>query len=162
MDVQPSLLRVLETGEVTPVGSDETRAVRVRVVSATNRTLGDEVRAGRFREDLFYRLAVVTLAVPPLRERPEDIGPLAERFAAMVGVSLAPGVVEELRRGQWPGNVRELRNVVQHYAALGTLRVVACALFRNSSPRMQCAHSIQSDFFISPPPMQKCPACLLP
>jgi DNA-binding NtrC family response regulator len=122
LDVQPVLLRALESGEVRVVGGDRTSEVRVRVVAATNRDLGAEVTAGRFREDLYYRLAVVTLEVPPLRDRIEDIDALAQRFAASAGVSmLPPMVLERLRSRTWAGNVRQLRNVVQSFAALGVL-----------------------------------------
>jgi DNA-binding NtrC family response regulator len=122
LEEQPMLLRALETGDVRPVGGDQARQVRVRVVAATNRELEREVEAGRFREDLFYRLAVVRLEVPPLRDRPEDIEPLARRFAAAAGLASIPDdVVERLRARPFPGNARELRNAVQAYAALGVL-----------------------------------------
>jgi DNA-binding NtrC family response regulator len=122
LDVQPMLLRALEEGEVRPVGGDHPEHVKVRVIAATNRDLRREVESGRFREDLFYRLAVVRLPVPPLRERPEDIAPLAMRFAQQAGLNELPDVVlEELKAHPWPGNARELRNAVQAYAALGTL-----------------------------------------
>ena len=120
LDLQPVLLRVLETGEIRPVGGDALQ-VRVRVVAATNRDLADEVSAGRFREDLFYRLAVVQLVVPPLRDRIEDVEALARRFATAAGVSLPADVVEQLKARSYPGNVRELRNVVQAWAALGAI-----------------------------------------
>lgn len=121
LDVQPVLLRVLETGEVRPVGGDA-KHVRVRVVAATNRDLAEEVRAGRFREDLYYRLAVVQIVVPPLRDRVEDIEVLARRFAVTAGQpDLPPDVLEQIKSRPFPGNVRELRNVVQAWAALGTL-----------------------------------------
>ena len=122
LEVQPMLLRALEAGEVRPVGGDQTRQVRVRVVAATNRDLEAEVAAGRFRADLYYRLAVVRLRVPPLRERPEDVEPLARRFAAAAGLAEVPApVIAELRTRTWPGNARELRNAVQAFAALGVL-----------------------------------------
>ncbi len=122
VDVQPMLLRALETGEIKPVGGHEACSVKVRVIAATNRDLEAEMAAGRFREDLFYRLAVVRLGVPPLRERPEDVEVLAQRFAAEVGVGALPGeVIDELRGQRWPGNARELRNAVQAFAALGAL-----------------------------------------
>jgi len=122
LEVQPMLLRALESGEVRPVGEDLVRHVRVRVIAATNRDLASEARGGRFREDLLYRLAVVRLRVPPLRERPEDVAPLAERFAVALGLGDLPlAVVERLRLRSWPGNARELRNAVQAYAALGVL-----------------------------------------
>ena len=122
LDVQPALLRALESGEIRAVGSDRVQVVRVRVVAATNRDLRTEASAGRFREDLFYRLAVVELSAPPLRERLEDVEQLANAFAAAAGaVALAPEVIASLRSRRWPGNVRELRNVVQAYVALGVL-----------------------------------------
>jgi transcriptional regulator with GAF, ATPase, and Fis domain len=122
LEVQPTLLRALETGEIRPVGEDQPRRVRVRVITATNRDLAREVDAGRFREDLYYRLAVVRLYVPPLRERREDIAPLALRFAQSFGLSSLPGeVLEDLKARTFGGNVRELRNVVQSYAALSML-----------------------------------------
>ena len=122
IDVQPMLLRALEAGEVRSVGGDQAKQVKVRVVAATNRNLEDEVAQGRFREDLFYRLAVVRLVVPPLRERIEDVEPLALRFAAAAGLDEMPReVLEKLKARPWPGNARELRNAVQAYAALGVI-----------------------------------------
>jgi DNA-binding NtrC family response regulator len=122
LDVQPMLLRVLETGDVRPLGSDSSRHVRVRVVAATNRALEDDVNAGRFREDLYYRIAVVRLPVPPLRERREDIPALARAFAHAVGLPELPRpVIEALKARTWFGNVRELKNAVNAYAALGRL-----------------------------------------
>jgi len=122
LDVQPVLLRVLETGEVRPVGSDYATHASVRVVAATNRDLAKEVEAGRFREDLYYRLAVVPIKMPPLRERVEDIEPLARHFASSLGIeALPPEVLEQLKSRSFPGNARELRNVIQAYAALGVL-----------------------------------------
>ena len=122
LDVQPVLLRALESGEVRRVGDTDGRKVKVRVIAATNRDVDEEVRAGRFREDLFYRLAVVRLTVPALRERPEDVELLANRFASSLGLPPLPDdVIERLRRHSFPGNVRELRNAVQAYSALGAL-----------------------------------------
>jgi DNA-binding NtrC family response regulator len=122
LDVQPALLRALESGEVQTVGDTATKRVKVRVIAATNRDLQEEVKAGRFREDLYYRLAVVRLTVPPLRDRPEDIAILAERFASDCGLGALPAeVITQLQRHTWPGNARELRNAVQAYVALGAL-----------------------------------------
>jgi DNA-binding NtrC family response regulator len=122
LEVQPMLLRALESGEVRAVGDDQARLVTVRVVAATNRDLLGEVHGGRFREDLYYRLAVVRLQVPPLRERLEDIEPLARRFAAAAGAPELPrDVVEQLRSRPWRGNVRELRNAVISWAAMRVL-----------------------------------------
>ena len=122
LDVQPTLLRALESGEVRRVGDTDVRKVKVRVLAATNRDVDEEVRTGRFREDLFYRLAVVRLTVPPLRERPDDVDLLAGRFAADLGLPPLPeDVLARLRRHAFPGNVRELRNALQAYSALGDL-----------------------------------------
>jgi transcriptional regulator with GAF, ATPase, and Fis domain len=122
LEVQPMLLRALETGEVQPLGDEAPRRVRVRIIAATNRDLDEEVRAGRFREDLYYRLAVVKLQVPPLRDRRDDIEPLAAHFARAFGApALPPDVVQRLKARPWPGNARELRNVVQAFAVLGAL-----------------------------------------
>ncbi|MEO8800823.1 MAG: sigma 54-interacting transcriptional regulator [Polyangiaceae bacterium] len=122
LDVQPMLLRALESGEIRPVGGDTNKHVKVRIVAATNRALEEDVRAGRFRSDLYYRLAVVTLRVAPLRERPEDLRPLANAFAQAAGLASLPAeLVEQLVARPWPGNVRELRNAVQSYAAIGRL-----------------------------------------
>jgi len=120
LDLQAKLLRVLQEGEIEPVGGSRSRKVDVRIIAATNRNLLQEVQAGRFREDLYYRLNVVPLSLPPLRERREDIAPLAEafarRYALRIGRSLSPISGESLRALEahsWPGNVRELQNVVE-------------------------------------------------
>ena len=122
LEVQPILLRVLESAEVTPLGSNDVRPVRVRVIAATNRPLDESPLASAFREDLFYRLAVVTLRVPSLRERAEDIPALVRHVARQRGIAPLPeSVVQRFRERRWPGNVRELRNAVEAYAALGQL-----------------------------------------
>ncbi len=124
IDLQPVLLRALEVGEISPVGSDQPHQVKVRVIGATNRELDDRVAEGAFREDLYYRLAVVPLRIAPLRERREDIDDLAIYFARQEGLHELPAeVLSELRGRPWAGNVRELRNVIQAYAALGVLQV---------------------------------------
>jgi PAS domain S-box-containing protein len=119
-EVQPKLLRVLQEGEFEPVGSSQTRKVDVRVIAATNRDLSADVRAGRFREDLFYRLHVFPIAVPPLRERGSDVELLArrsiERYCARIGkapLELTADCLRRLRSYHWPGNVRELENVIE-------------------------------------------------
>ncbi len=120
LELQAKLLRVLQEGEVRPVGATRSRRVDVRIVAATNRDLEEEVREGRFREDLFYRLRVFPIRVPPLRERPQDIPELAryflERYAGEFGIEVAGFSQEALERMQaydWPGNVRQLQNEVQ-------------------------------------------------
>jgi len=122
LEVQPALLRALEVGEIRAVGSDQPRIVKTRVLAATHRDLARDVAAGRFRQDLYYRLAVVKLRVPSLAERPEDIALLAEHFASELGSKPLPAeVLEALRQRAWPGNVRELRNTVHAYCVLGLL-----------------------------------------
>jgi DNA-binding NtrC family response regulator len=124
-EAQAKLLRVLQEGEVRPVGEERTRTVDVRVIASTHRDLAEEVRAGRFREDLFYRLDVVHLRIPPLRERPEDVPVLARHFLArfaerfgVPAVHAADAVVQRLAGQAWPGNVRELEHVVERLVAL--------------------------------------------
>lgn len=114
--MQALLLRFLENGEIQAVGSDAaTTRVDVRVIAATNRNLPDMVAAGKFREDLLYRLRVIHLTIPPLRDRPDDIRPLAMHFFAQSGrlVTLTDEAWQVLTRYRWPGNVRELQNVVE-------------------------------------------------
>jgi two-component system, NtrC family, response regulator AtoC len=124
---QAALLRVLQTRRVTRVGSNQEIEVDVRVVAATHRDLEQMVEQGEFREDLLYRINAITLRLPPLRERPEEIEPLAEAFlrdaAAQWGSSahaFSPAALEALRGHHWPGNVRELRNVIERAAALSS------------------------------------------
>jgi DNA-binding NtrC family response regulator len=126
LDVQPVLLRALESGEVRPVGENKPRPVKVRIIAATNRDLEREVEQQRFREDLYYRLAVVRLQIPALRDRPEDVAVLARRFAQAAGAGELPAdVLRQLQSHTWPGNARELRNAIQAYLALGTLPEIA-------------------------------------
>ncbi|MBK6693281.1 MAG: sigma 54-dependent Fis family transcriptional regulator [Myxococcales bacterium] len=122
LDLQPMLLRALETGFIQPLGEPSTRRVEVRLVTATNRDLAAEMKAGRFREDLYFRIAAVTVALPALRDRPEDIPLLARAFARQGGaMDLPQPVILELTKRAWPGNVRELRHAVLAYLALGEL-----------------------------------------
>lgn len=121
LDVQPKLLRFLENHEVTPLGGTRALRVDVRVVAATHQDLAALVRAGSFREDLFFRLQVVKLRVPPLRERREDIVPLARHFLSQLTpgrrVELSPAAIQRLHAYDFPGNVRELRNLVERSLA---------------------------------------------
>jgi transcriptional regulator with GAF, ATPase, and Fis domain len=113
--MQALLLRFLENGEIQPVGSDTTRKVDVRIIAATNRDLSELVRAGQFREDLLYRLQVIHLHVPALRERRPDIRAIGERFIAATNrhMTLTDEAWKALERYRWPGNVRELQNVIE-------------------------------------------------
>ncbi|MBP8807871.1 MAG: sigma 54-dependent Fis family transcriptional regulator [Kofleriaceae bacterium] len=124
LDLQPKLLRALERREVKRVGADHYHPVDVRVLAATHRDLRAEVNGKRFRADLYYRLAVVEVTLPPLRERADDLPALVARLVADLPPSTraeltAPGFVAELARHRWPGNVRELRNYLERCAALG-------------------------------------------
>jgi DNA-binding NtrC family response regulator len=123
--MQAQLLRVLQEGEVRRVGGTEAIKIDVRVVAATNRELEEEVREGRFREDLYFRINVVTIRLPPLRERPSDIPLLVDHFLAKYAArerrndaGVAPQAMSLLQRYAWPGNVRELENVIERALAL--------------------------------------------
>jgi DNA-binding NtrC family response regulator len=116
---QMKLLRVLETGRFERLGSNRERQVRVRVISATNADLPALIRAGQFREDLYYRLNAIELPLPALAARPDDIAPLARRFLPP-GKALSGPALDALQRHSWPGNVRELRNTIQRAALLAT------------------------------------------
>jgi len=122
---QVKLLRVLQEREVLRVGENEPRPVDIRVVAATNRNLGEDVASGRFRQDLFFRLRVIELRVPPLREREDDILPLARIFLEQASrraggkvTGFTPQAADQLLRYEWPGNVRELQNCIEHAVAL--------------------------------------------
>jgi transcriptional regulator with GAF, ATPase, and Fis domain len=126
LELQAKLLRVLETGEFERLGSPKTLRVSVRIVAATNRDLAVAAAAGTFRKDLYYRLSVFPIPIPPLRERREDVPALAWAIATELGekmgrrVEAIPAdVIERLRRHAWPGNVREMRNLIERALILG-------------------------------------------
>ena len=126
LELQVKLLRLLQQGEYRPIGSTQTLKADVRIIAATHRDLPQEVAAGRFREDLYYRLDVLTLEVPPLRERPDDIPPLVrhfltkatEKMGPMAATSVSQEAMDELQAHDWPGNVRELQNTIMRAALL--------------------------------------------
>ncbi len=130
--LQPKLLRVLQFGETRPIGSDRTGQVDVRVIAATHRDLGKLVREGRFREDLRYRLSVIPLLVPPLRDRREDITPLVTQFLRESRdrnlespvISISDEAMNVLNQAPWPGNIRELENAIERLVVLGREAVV--------------------------------------
>jgi len=140
LGLQAKLLRVLQENEIRRVGDQKTRRVDARVLAATARDLEAEVRAGRFREDLFYRIHVVVITLPPLREREDDIAPLARHFAARLAqrlgrpLALSDDAIAWLAQQPWPGNVRELENAIERAAVL------------NEKPLLE-----QKDFQIVPP-----------
>ena len=135
LPMQVKLLRVLQEREVRPVGSAKSHKIDVRVISASNRKLDDEVALGRFREDLFYRINVVGLQLPPLAQRREDVAVLAQHFLQSLAkrhakpvTAFAPGVLEHLSTASWPGNVRQLQNVVERCVVLSTAAVIPMSL----------------------------------
>lgn len=132
LPIQATLLRAIEDLKIRPVGSEQLVPLNLRIVAATNRQLSHEVAAGRFRQDLFFRLQVVDMALPPLREHKDDIPALAAHFMAQLAPSLGtePLQISEqemdfLRQYHWPGNVRELRNLIERSLILGSLNVSA-------------------------------------
>ncbi|MHA3794880.1 sigma-54-dependent transcriptional regulator [Sphingomonas sp. YL-JM2C] len=143
-DAQAKLLRVLQSGEIRPIGATRPRQVSVRVIAATNRRLSDDVARGRFREDLFYRLAVVPLTLPPLRDRIGDVAPLAahllDRIARQLGLpglAVDASAIALLETHDWPGNVRQLHNVLFRAAIFrdgGTLTA-------SDFPQLRAAHA---------------------
>ena len=127
LDLQAKLLRVLQEKEFRPVGSLGTRRSDFRIIAATNRDLAKEVEKGTFRRDLYYRLHVINFHLPPLRHRPEDIGPLVRGMVARYGTkygkkffSVSPDALHALESFPWPGNIRQLENVVQQAVLTGT------------------------------------------
>jgi transcriptional regulator with GAF, ATPase, and Fis domain len=155
LELQSKLLRVLQDGQFERIGEDRTRRVDVRLIAATNRHLQEEIEAGRFRQDLYYRLSVFPITVPPLRERLDDIPLLAKHFVQRACARLnCPQVritarqVQLLQRYHWPGNIRELQNVIERAVILArggvlqlepVLPVEMIAAVRPHSPRAQTA-----------------------
>jgi transcriptional regulator with PAS, ATPase and Fis domain len=131
LELQAKLLRVLQEKEVRPVGSNETVSVDVRVIAATNRDLEAAYRSGAFRKDLYFRLNVVTVHLPSLRERRSDIPQLVhcflDRYAPGENVQVAPSVMKSFLQYEWPGNVRELENCIARAMALGDHRTIDVA-----------------------------------
>jgi two-component system NtrC family response regulator len=157
LEMQAKLLRLVQQNEVEKIGSGQTRRVDVRIVAATNRDLAAMVRAGAFREDLYYRLAVIPLRLPPLRERPEDIPLLVDRFFAKfrarhgrAGLELPKGVAQLFTAGHdWPGNIRELENAIERAVLLaGGMSVEA----RDLPEALQQRHTVLDQLHLSFPP----------
>ncbi|MGE5837655.1 MAG: sigma-54 interaction domain-containing protein, partial [Acidobacteriota bacterium] len=135
---QAKVLRVLQEGEVERLGSSRTIKVDVRVIAATNKDLEEEISLGRFREDLYFRLSVIPISVPPLRERLEDIPGLVQHFIAQFSrennrrpARFAPGALDVLRQARWRGNIRELRNVVERLLIMSDREVIEADDVRN-------------------------------
>jgi len=160
LSMQAKLLRVLEDKEIVPLGGREPVKVDLRLIAATNKDLPKEVEEGNFREDLFHRLSVLIIQVPPLRERQEDIPLIAEYFLALFASEnnvppkrLAPEAVDLLRKHPWPGNVRELRNLIERLTILSPSEVLDEVLVvsslgqsRTYNPSVQALSNAQETF----------------
>ncbi|HUF30247.1 MAG TPA: sigma-54 dependent transcriptional regulator, partial [Gemmatimonadaceae bacterium] len=138
LDLQAKLLRVLQEQEFERVGGTSPIRVDVRIIATTNRDLASDAASGRFRQDLYYRLSVIPLRVPPLRDRADDIAPLALRFAMRTAAELkkefdgiSPGTIEMLQHYPWPGNVRELQHAVERAVILSTEPILGAHLFES-------------------------------
>ncbi len=164
LPLQVKLLRVLQEGEVRPVGATETRAVDVRILSATHRDLHAGIASGDFREDLYYRLNVVTLTLPPLRERREDIPLLARHFLTALTEEyrrpihgFAPEALEMLVAADWPGNIRQLHNVLEQCCALCTTATIPASLVARAlrdkpadiQPLVEARTAFERDYLIT-------------
>lgn len=153
LKTQAKVLRALQEGRIEPVGGGGAVSVDVRVIAATNKDLEEEIRAGRFREDLYFRLAVVPLRLPPLRERSEELIPMAEAFLQRLGRTygkgakrLGPDAQEALLRHDWPGNVRELKNLMERALILSRGNEIAA---RDLGP-LSLRHTVEMDPFAFP------------
>ncbi len=162
--LQVKLLRVLQEGEVRPVGATETRPVDVRILSATHRNLDEAIASGEFREDLYYRLHVVNLMLPPLRERREDIPLLAQHFLTVLTEKyqrrihgFAPDALDMLTAADWPGNIRQLHNVLEQCCALCTTPTIPASLVARAlrdkpagiQPLAEARSTFERDYLIS-------------
>jgi two-component system response regulator GlrR len=162
--LQVKLLRVLQEGEVRPVGATETRSVDVRILSATHRNLEEAITSGEFREDLYYRLNVVNLTLPPLRERREDIPLLAQYFLTVLTEKyrrrihgFAPDALDMLVAADWPGNIRQLHNVLEQCCALCTTSTIPASLVARAlrdkpaeiQPLAEARSTFERDYLIS-------------
>ena len=163
LPLQAKLLRVLQERQVRSVGATQTVEVDMRVISATHRSLEQRINERQFREDLYYRLNVVALTVPPLAQRPEDIVPLAVHFLKQVAAryrkdisSFAPEALEQLVAAPWPGNVRQLQNVVEQTVALATNGVIPASLVQSAlndrssglTPLDQAKRAFERDYLV--------------
>lgn len=152
LPTQARLLRILETGEYYRVGSSEIRKTDVRVIAATNIDIPQAIRAGKFREDLYYRLSTITIEVPPLRERQEDIYLLFRKFAsdiasqyAMPPISLNAEAQRKLQAYQWPGNIRQLRHIVEEISIVESDRIITADTLCHYLPTFDERLSIHND-----------------
>jgi len=164
VQLQVKLLRVLQEGEVRPVGATDTRKVDVRILSATHRNLEEAVASGEFREDLYYRLNVVSLTLPPLRERREDTPLLAQHFLSVLTEKyqrrirgFAPDALEMLAAADWPGNIRQLHNVLEQCVALCTTPTIPATLVARAlrdkpaeiQPLAEARNAFERDYLIN-------------
>lgn len=141
LDLQPKLLRVIQEKEIMSIGGSQTLKLNVKIVAATNRDLHKEVQEGRFREDLYYRLSVIPLVLPPLRERKEDIPMLSEHFLKRYekklgkrGMSFSESSIKKLISHDWPGNVRELQHLIEREMILSKSKTIDISLDHKADP----------------------------
>lgn len=149
MSLQAKLLQLLQDGQFTRIGGQEDRHIQVRLICATNRDLENEIIQGRFRQDLYYRINVVTIRLPPLRDRTEDIGALTAHFLEMHCLRhhvsprrLSSAVLRLLEKHPWPGNIRELENLIERYVILGSEDVISSELLSWDRPDVAPAVSL--------------------
>ena len=152
MQTQVRLLRVLETGEFIRVGASKPIKTNVRVVAATNENMHKAISSGKFREDLFYRLNIIPVSLPPLRERKEDIHLIFRKFASdfadkykMPSIKLTPDAVELLNNYNWPGNIRQLRNLVEQISVIETEREINAIKLNSYLPRVESSSPLVID-----------------
>ena len=157
LNLQPKLLSFLETGELMRVGSTKVKKVDCRIIAATNRNLQEMVREGRFREDLYYRLSVIPINIPPLRERREDIIPLTIKFLKEINEKngtnkiFSGNVLKMMEQSDWKGNVRELRNTIERYVVLSIDQEITM----DDIPREDTGNAL-----CTAPSAEKLPVCL--
>ncbi len=158
LKTQAKVLRALQDGEIEPVGAGRPMRVDVRVIAATNKSLREEIAAGRFREDLFYRLSVLPIHLPPLRERRDDIPLLVDHLVALICKEnnfrprrMTPAAMEALAARPWPGNVRELRNYLERVLILGPAGEIDAA----DLPRVAATDAPAADALFDAPSLRE-------
>jgi transcriptional regulator with GAF, ATPase, and Fis domain len=151
LDLQSKLLRVLEEGRFERLGSTRSLQVNVRIIAATNRDIVQDVKEGKFRRDLYYRLNVFPISIPPLRERPEDIPLLVWAFIKEFEIKIGKRIdsiprksMEALQQYSWPGNVRELRNVIEHGMIVSGTRTLALSMPKSASSEVPETSNLES------------------
>lgn len=155
LTLQPKLLRVMESGEIRPVGASQSKKINVRIIAATNRDLKEMVRKNEFREDLFYRLQIIPISLPPLRERKEDILPLSQLFLNIYNKKyqrncyLTDTAKRELLAYHWPGNIRELRNLIERLVIVSDLDAISQSQVFSHKATFSSADALENAFSLA-------------